>query len=170
MPRLLRDLSWPTLRLVVILMTVAAEAWAQLGAPQSRAPRWEARLEATAAESPGAHLGLGLGVRTGWYARASLAVATGAVFGEDDVWRGSQRGELVLRFLMDPFGNQARGWYGGAGVSVQQVAGQRSRGALLLLAGVEGRARTGVRPALEVGLGGGVRIGLVLRGARADTR
>lgn len=169
MPRLLRQVAWRTLSLYGFLAASAGEASAQFGEPQPPVPRWEARLEATAAETLGAAAGIGLGIRTGWYARPSLTLAAGAVQGADEVWRGSQRGDLVLRFLLDPFGERPRGWYGGAGVSVQHVAG-RSRGSLLLLAGVEGRTRRGVRPALELGLGNGVRIGIVFRSARPDSR
>lgn len=169
MPRLIHSAACHSLVLVGLLLLGSVPAGAQFGERPSASPRWEGRVEATAAESPGAHLGIGLGVRAGWYARPSLLLAAGAVQGSDDVWRGSQRADLVLRFLLDPFGERPRGWYGGAGVSVQQVEG-RSRGALLLLAGVEGRSRRGVRPAIEVGVGGGVRLGFVLRRTRPDTR
>lgn len=169
MPRLLRAAAYQSLVLFGLLVVGGDEAAAQFGDRPSASPRWEGRLEATAAEAPGAHVGIGLGMRAGWYVRPSLLLAAGAVQGSDDVWRGSQRADIVVRFLLDPFGERPRGWYGGAGVSVQQVAG-RSRGVLLLLAGVEGRARAGFRPAIEVGVGGGVRLGVVLRRARPDTR
>ncbi len=169
MPRLVVALTGRSLAAFGLLSVGAVQSAAQLGQRQPLAPRWEGRLEASAAEAPGAHLGVGIGVRSGWYARPSLTLAAGAVRGDDAVWRGSQRGDLVLRVLLDPFGERRRGWYGGAGVSVQQVAG-RSRGALLLLAGVEGQARRGMRPAIELGVGGGVRLGVVLRRVRPDTR
>jgi hypothetical protein len=169
MPGILRVLACHTLVALALLVAAADRAAAQFGERQSASPRWEGRLEGTFAEAPGAHVGIGLGTRAGWYARPSLLVAAGAVRGSDDVWRGSQRADLVLRFLLDPFGERPRGWYGGAGVSLQQVGDQR-RGVVLLLAGVEGRARRGVRPALEIGVGGGVRLGLVLRRARPDSR
>lgn len=169
MSQLLRNLARHAVTLLGLLAAGADRASAQFGEAQPASPRWEGRVEGTAAEAPGAHLGIGIGLRAGWYARPSVHLAAGAVRGSDDVWRGSQRADVMLRFLLDPFGERPRGWYGGAGVSLQQVAG-RSRGSLLLLAGVEGRARRGVRPALEVGIGGGVRFGVVLRRARPDSR
>lgn len=169
MPQLLRALACHGLASLALLAAASGHASAQFGERASASPRWEGRLEGTGAEAPGAHVGIGVGVRAGWYARPSVQLAVGAVRGDDNVWIGSQRADLVVRFLLDPFGERPRGWYGGAGVSVQQVAG-RGRGSLLLLAGLEGRVRRGVRPAIEVGLGGGVRLGAVLRRARPNTR
>lgn len=169
MPRLPCVLTCSCLASLALLATASGHASAQLGVGASASPRWEGRLEATGAEAPGAHVGIGVGVRAGWYGRPSVQFAAGALRGDDNVWIGSQRADLVLRFLLDPFGERPRGWYGGAGVSVQQAAG-RGRGSLLLLGGLEGQVRRGVRPAIEVGIGGGVRLGFVLRGARPDTR
>lgn len=169
MPGLLRIpalRAWLPLGLLVVAAPPAA---AQFGERQPALPRWEARLEGTASDAPGAHLGVGMSVRAGWYARPGLQLAAGALQGGDGVWRGSQRADLVVRFLLDPFGERPRGWYGGAGVSLQQVADER-RGLLVLLAGVEGRARRGFRPAIEVGVGGGVRLGVVFRRTRPDSR
>jgi hypothetical protein len=55
-------------------------------------------------------------------------------------------------------------------VSVRRDAGDPWRGYLLLALGVEGPAVRGVFPALEVGLGGGVRVGVVLRSAMPEHR
>jgi hypothetical protein len=140
------------------------------GAAQETAnpmPQREFRLDGTFGDAATTHLGAGLNVRAGWYARAGISLHAGATRGADDVWRGSQRIDATVRFLLDPFSERRRGWYGSAGVSAQHVAG-RVTPVLVLVVGVEGRERRGVRPSLEAGLAGGVRVGLALRGARAD--
>ena len=95
----------------------------------------------------------------------------------------SARADLMARFLLDPFREARWGPYAGAGLSVRaeeerhvgdgDVAKERvrSRGFLLLALGVEGpELGNGVMPALELGFGGGTRLGLVLRQARPGRR
>lgn len=131
----------------------------------SALPQWELRADATAAESPDAHLGVGLNVRAGWYVRVGGAVAAGAVRGADDIWRGSQRVDVAARFLLDPFRERRSGLYGGAGLSARFVEGHADP-LLTLLLGIEGKARRHWVPSTELTLGGGVRLGVVLRRAR----
>jgi hypothetical protein len=160
MPRL-------TASLVLGFAVLAAHpAYAQVARSVPPLPQWEARVEGTAAREPAVHAGIGINVRAGYYARVGLTGAAGAARGADDVWRGSQRVDAAVRFLLDPFTEQPRGLYGGAGVSLRHDAGDLTP-ALLLLAGVEGRPRGGVSPALEVAVGGGVRFGVVLRRTRS---
>jgi hypothetical protein len=158
----------PRLATVLFLgfaLLAARPAAAQVARSVPLLPQWEARVEGTAAREPAAHAGVGLNVRAGYYARLGIAVAVGAARGADDVWRGSQRVDAAARFLLDPFTEERFGLYGGAGVSVRHDDGYRSP-ALLLLAGLEGRPRGGVSPAIEVAVGGGVRLGVVLRRTR----
>lgn len=131
----------------------------------SALPQWEWRADATAAESPDVHAGLGLNVRAGWYVRVGAAVAAGATRGADDVWRGSQRVDVAARFLLDPFRERPRALYAGGGVSARFVEG-RADPVLTLLAGLEGRARKHYTPSVELTLGGGLRLGVVLRRTR----
>lgn len=157
--------SLSRLSLVAALALLPARGAAQEAA--NPMPQREFRLDGTFGDATTMHLGAGVNVRAGWYARAGLSLHAGATRGADDVWRGSQRLDATVRFLLDPFAERRRGWYGGAGVSAQHVAG-RVTPVLLLVVGVEGRERRGIRPSFEAGLGGGVRVGLVLRGTRAD--
>lgn len=137
------------------------------------APRWESRLELTAADQLAAHLGVGANARAGYYVRLFAGLAAGAAQSESHEWEPAARLDFAARFLLDPFAERPRGLYGGAGVSL----GQRfapdappARPVLVLLAGLEGRSRNGRVWATELSLGGGVRLGLVWRGARAGAR
>lgn len=137
-------------------------------------PQAEFRISATVSPRLAPHGGVGVNLRAGWYARLGVHLEAGATRVEDR-WVASQRATLSARFLLDPFGQSRGGLYGGAGLSVRRVGDASPQGALVLLVGVEGRAPLGARrgalvPAVEVALGGGVQVGLVLRRGRADTR
>src|ERR1700730_6767551 len=80
----------------------------------------------------------------------------------------SARVDLSARYLLDPFHEIAWGLYGGAGFSSRWDEASHWHEYLLVLAGVEGPAKGGWRAAIEGGLGGGVRIGVVLRRARQN--
>lgn len=129
------------------------------------APQWELRADAAAARTPDAFAGAGVNLRAGWYVRVGALLAAGAVRGRDEVWRGSQRADLAVRFHLDPFGERPIGLYGGAGISAKFVEG-RSDPVLTLLVGLEGARRGAWVPALELAVGGGVRAGLALRRTR----
>jgi len=77
---------------------------------------------------------------------------------------------VVARYLLDPFREFRWGPYAGAGFSAQWNRGADWRGDLLLLVGVEGPAHEGWRTAVELGRGGGARLGVVLRRARSNGR
>lgn len=159
MPRLATSL------VLGLALLAARPAYAQVARSVPLLPQWEGRIEGTAAREPAVHAGIGLNVRAGYYARVGLTLAAGAARGADDTWRGSQRIDAAVRFLLDPFTEQPRGLYGGAGVSLRHDDGTLTP-ALLILAGVEGRPRGGVSPSVEVAVGGGVRFGVVLRRTR----
>lgn len=129
-------------------------------------PQWELRQDITGAREPGAHVGVGLNVRADYYVRLGVAISAGAVRRTDDAWVGAPRLDLTARYLLDPFGERPRGWYGGGGVSVAQRPGQGATAGLQLLVGLEGRRGQPLTPAIELGVGGGVRLGVVLRRTR----
>jgi hypothetical protein len=131
-------------------------------------PQWEFRQDVTVAREPGAHLGVGLNLRADYYVRLGVSLSSGAVRRDSDVWVGAQRLDLTARYLLDPFGERPRGWYGGAGVSVAQLPGQGASASLQLLVGLEGRPGKSLIPAVELGVGGGVRLGVVVRRKRPD--
>lgn len=132
-------------------------------------PQWEARLDAALSPDLGALGGVGVNVRAGWYARVGLAAAVGAVRDGAD-WQAVQRLDFTARFLVDPFAESRRGFYAGAGLGVVRVGDASPRPLLLGVVGVEGEPTGAVVPALELTLGGGARLGVVLRRTRAQGR
>jgi hypothetical protein len=114
--------------------------------------------------------GAGLQIPAGYYARIGLDAAVGA-----DVAHGvsetSGRVDVLARFLFDPFRQTRWGVSAGAGVSVRAREGDRVRPYLLAVMDLEApRTSSGLAPAVQVGLGGGVRVGLVLRWAAPRAR
>ncbi len=114
--------------------------------------------------------GAGLQIPAGYYARIGLDAAVGA-----DVAHGvsetSGRVDVLARFLFDPFRQTHWGVSAGAGVSVRAREGDHVRPYLLAVLDLEApRTSGGVAPAVQVGLGGGVRVGLVLRRAAPRAR
>jgi len=124
----------------------------------------EARLDAIVAHTAGVEAGLGLTVPAGIYVRSGLVAGLGA--GRHGV---EGRTDLISRFSLDPFRQSRWAPYGGGGISGRYRSKRdgSSRAYLLIFLGVEGPlslGRTsGIVPAFELGLGGGARVGVVLR-------
>lgn len=124
----------------------------------------EGRIDGIFSEQTAVHAGLGLSVPAGLYVRTGLVLGAGiGRYGFD------ARTDLIGRFSFDPLRQSRWAPYGGAGVSARfnSTADGGAKGYLLFFLGMEGpvpRGRTGsVVPAFEVGLGGGARVGLILR-------
>ena len=153
---------------VMLAASLASSLVTPLGAqaPVRAMPQREGRLDAVLTPGGGILAGVGVNRRFGWYARGGATLSVGAVRAGDG-WAAMQRLEVVSRFLFDPFGEHRRGVYGGAGVAVRHLAGDVTRPELVLVAGVEGpRVDTARIPAVEVSLGGGLRVGMVWRRPR----
>lgn len=153
-------------------MALAPSAAAAQG-PERRVPlrpQWEWRAEGVAASAPSAVLGGGVNVRASWYVRLGAALAGGVVRTASDEWEPLARLDLTTRFLLDPFGERPRGLYGGAGLSVAHRGGRAGLQdpVLLLLVGLEGPRTPRGAWAVELGLGAGLRLAVVRRGARSD--
>jgi hypothetical protein len=120
------------------------------------------RVDVLGSDPTAVQLGAGVALPLGIYARLGLAAGAGVGLGDATV--GSGRAEGIVRFLLDPFAQSRWGVSGGAGLAVRHDAGVGTRASLTLVVDVEGRPRAGGWiPALQLGLGGGVRGGLVLR-------
>jgi hypothetical protein len=132
-------------------------------------PLLELRLDAIAGTHDQLHLGAGLIVPLGTYARA-VPIVAGGVARVDGEARGSARAEGVVRFLLDPLRERRWGVYGGAGVGASWIDGDGWRTPLVVVLGVEGRVRRGYALAAELGLGGGARLGIVVRRTRQGRR
>ena len=142
-----------------VLLTPAV-AGAQLGAAPMYA---EYRTDAIVTRGLSAEAGGGVVIPADTYVRVSLDGAAGATW-RDGAVRASGRVDAIGRFLLDPFREVPVGVSLGGGVSVPYVAGDaRLRPYLTVVVDVEGRMRGGFTPAVQLGLGGGARIGVVLR-------
>ena len=152
--------------LLFLLAPVAQRAGAQEIKPLVQ---WEARADVIAAKRTLVQVGGGVNIPAGYYVRLGFDVAAGPEFGREGVV-GAVRTDITSRFLLDPFLESRRGVYGGGGVSASWSAKQGWREYLVVLAGLEGPARSGWRSAFEAGFGGGARVGVVLRRARTGSR
>jgi hypothetical protein len=144
------------------------------------APVVELRTVVPVGGDPEFQVGPGISLRAGWYLRGSVAVLGGALR-RNSASVGVARVEAAVRFHLDPFfeapgcrrrqeGTLCRGLYGGVGLS-QRVLGSgigADDPALLLLAGIEGRRTQAGVWALELGVGGGLRVGAAWRANRKD--
>lgn len=107
--------------------------------------------------------GAGLVVPAGIYVRTSIDGAAGVTW-RDGETRASGRVDVIGRFLLDPFREVPIGVSLGGGVSVPYASGDAHvRPYLTAVVDIEGRGRGGVTPALQLGFGGGTRVGVVLR-------
>ena len=122
-------------------------------------------MDAIFSKKPTAQAGVGLSMFAGTYVRTGIVGAVGA--NEDGA---TGRADAFVRFHLDPFRQSRSAPYGGAGLSTRFDAGSRPRAYLLVFAGIDGPVRNGLTTSFEAGLGGGARIGIVLRQAVAERR
>jgi hypothetical protein len=124
----------------------------------------EGRLDAIFARSTGVEAAYGFSVPVGIYVRSGLVAGLGA--GRHGV---EGRTDFISRFSFDPFRQTRWAPYAGAGISgrYRSELDGGARAYLLVFLGVEGPLPLGELsgwvPALEVGLGGGARVGVILR-------
>ena len=152
--------------LATFAASVPRLALAQL-APQLPGPMPEIRLDVIAGHQAAVQLGAGVQIPAGYYARIGVDVGIG-VQGSSSTLSTHRsvdgRLDVLARFLLDPFRQARYGFSVGGGISLRAEPGDVVRPVLLVAADLEGRRATnGWVPALQVGLGGGVRIGVVLR-------
>jgi hypothetical protein len=124
----------------------------------------ELRIDAIFARSTALHAAYGFTVPAGTYMRAGLVGGIGV--GRHGV---EGRTDLIARFSLDPFRQSRWAPYAGAGMSgrYRSELDGGERAYLLVFLGVEGPlplgGRSGWVPAIEVGLGGGGRVGMIFR-------
>ena len=139
----------------------AATAGAQTP-QQSQQTEW--RVDGIFARASGVEAGVGVSIPQGIYVR------TGLVGGVGVGSHGAEgRTDLLSRFSLDPFRQSRWALYGGGGISGRYRTREDggSRAYLLLVMGLEGPlplGRTeGWVPVVELGLGGGARVGVGVR-------
>jgi hypothetical protein len=153
--------------------TLLTAAVALVGARRGGAQPLELRAEAAVGRHPAALVGAGATADAGLYVRLGVLAGVGVADRRGPGRRGgagpAAEVAAVARFLLDPLRQAARGVYAGGGVGFRAADGEGTP-FLVAVAGVEGRRRRGLAPAVELGVGGGVRVTAVLRRARRDRR
>jgi hypothetical protein len=150
------------------LMAVTANAQVQSPATRDNAPPQidgEVRLDGIIARVDAIHLGVGATTVVGTYVRMGIDGAVG--FNRHGL---SGRIDGLARFHFDPFRQSRWAPYGGGGVSGRFDKGEKARAYLLVFLGIDGPVSGSVTPSFELGLGGGGRVGIILRQARKDRR
>ena len=123
----------------------------------------EYRADVIAGRGTAVQGGLGVVIPAGIYVRFTIDAAAGPVWHEG-LTNTSGRVDAVARFLLDPFRANRIGLSFGGGLTVPYAEGDAHvRPELTAVIDVEGRMRRRWTPALQVGLGGGTRVGFVLR-------
>jgi hypothetical protein len=124
----------------------------------------EVRVDGIFARSSGMEAGYGVSIPSGIYVRTGLVGGAGA--GRHGV---ESRADFITRFSLDPFRQSRWAPYAGAGLSgrFRPTVDGGARAFLLVFLGLEGPLPDGQLsgwvPAVEVGLGGGARVGLIFR-------
>ncbi len=159
-------------RLMAALVTMAAALALQArtaASQEARAPQAELRVDGFSPHPSDVQLGGGLEIPFGWYTRLGLIAAAGAA-SENAITVGSARADGIVRFLLDPFRETRWGVSVGGGVSVRYDPVRGWREYLAAVADFEGPQAGPVMPLFQIGLGGGVRVGVGIRGAVAGRR
>jgi hypothetical protein len=153
---------------VVLALALLASAKAHA---QNQPPAYaEYRADAIVGRGTAAQVGAGAVMPLGIYVRLGVDAAGGATW-RDHTTLASGLVDVVGRFLLDPFRETPLGLSFGGGVSVPYTDGDtRTRPYLTVVIDVEGRVHGPVTPAIQLGLGGGARIGIVLRTTRPRWR
>ena len=125
----------------------------------------EGRIDGIAANPAAIHAGAGVTFTTGTYLRSGIIAGIGA--SKSGI---SGRIDFVNRFHLDPFREHKWAPYGGGGITTRFDDNRKTRVFLLLIAGVDGPVKNGLGTSIEAGLGGGARIGIAIRKAKAERR
>jgi hypothetical protein len=141
----------------------ASVAQAQ-AAPRPRPPRWqpEARADFIGARAATAHLGAGISIPASTYVRLGLVAAAGQSW-SDGQGHAAGRVDGLVRFVVDPLREFRWAPYASGGVGAIYDHSDDWRAVLVGVIGIEGPASGSIIPAVEVGFGGGARVGVVLR-------
>ncbi len=127
------------------------------------------RLDAIGSRAATAQGGFTVNAVAGLYIRLEGTVAGGWAWHHGSTY-GAFRTDAAARFALDPFRESKHAFYGLGGLSLMYDGLERWRPRLLAGFGIEGPARHGRVIAAELALGGGARLGIVVRRARASGR
>ena len=145
---------------VAVALLVSSGAAAQQAPTR---PYAEYRADAILNRANAAQLGGGIVLPLGVYVRLGIDAAGGVTWRSGQTF-GSGRVDAIARFLLDPFRESRLGFSLGGGASAPIGSAEPSQPPYLTaVLDLEWRRYGGTTPALQVGLGGGTRIGIVLR-------
>lgn len=157
------------------LLLFAGTARAQSGPPLPRLYN-EGRVDVRWSRSNAVELGWSLIIPLIPYVRGHLSAAGGYIW-RDQRWMRESRYEATSRFLLDPFRQSRYGLSFGGGVGMTNSDGlfgppnalgvrfQKWRPFVVAYTDLELRQSAGLTPALQLGIGSGIRFGLVIRSA-----
>lgn len=131
--------------------------------------RPELRIDYLGARLHAVHVGAGVTVPAGTYARVGVVAGAGPGWGPGRGAFPSVRADVVARFLIDPYRRSRIGVSIGGGVGIRHDDGD-TRGLALLVVDVEGQGTRGWIPFASGGIGGGVRVTAGLRRAASFGR
>lgn len=135
---------------------------AALAAQQEPLTYPEFRADAIVANGTSVQGAAGIVFPAGVYVRVGLDGGAGASW-RDGTSSATGRIDLIARFLLDPLRETGLAFSAGGGLSAPIGRDGFRTPYLTIVMDIEGRRRGGFTPAFEVGLGGGARVGFVLR-------
>jgi len=154
----------------LVLCVGTAEAPCQTQVPALDAPpRPELRADLLGPAPYSPQLGIGLNMDAGYYARFELAAGGGGVR-KDGALVGAGRVDAIVRMMLDPFAESPWGLSLGGGASARYLSGGRVRPYVTVVLDLEGPRVGDYRVACQAGLGGGARLGVIIRRARSQWR
>lgn len=158
--------------LLVVVLSMPSLAGAQRALAASRPSRLrpELRVDAILAREGGAQLAGGLVAAAAYNLRVALDAGVGGVRRADGGVEPAGRVDLLARWLSDPFRQSKRAVHAGGGIGVLFAQGDAPRPVAIVTVGVEGTSDGPWVPGVELGLGGGVRVGFTLRRAPSRQR
>ncbi len=125
-----------------------------------RAQSIEGRIDAIAAGPAAIHAGVGFTVPMGTYVRSGFDGAIGS--SRNGI---SGRVDGFARFHLDPLRQHKWAPYGGGGLTARFDDNRATRYYLLVFLGIDGPVANKLSASIEAGLGGGGRIGVIVRQA-----
>ena len=154
----------------IAVCSAVVDATAQ-PSPSRRPARFqpEARVDYIDARAAAAHLGVGFSVPASTYVRLGMVGAAGQAWSDGGAGIAGRVDGLV-RFVVDPFREFRWAPYASGGVGALYDRTERWRAVLVGVLGIEGPVTSRVVPAVEVGFGGGIRVGVALRRAMPGRR
>jgi hypothetical protein len=117
----------------------------------------------------GAQFAAGVALAAAYNVRLALDVGAGGV-SRPSGWRTTGRADALVRWLSDPFRQSQWAISGGGGIGLRVEQDAVPRAVAVLFLGLDMPTQRRWVPGFEVGLGGGVRLGMTLRRAASQRR